>query len=121
MKLHGLNLRKENVCIHRVITVKRDCPSWYPWRVFSSPKEQWDESMAMAMEQRREKFEQQMEKDRKEFDLKLFDLSQKIQNDSKVIVEKSDRFNRRITIFIIILAVLEVTGTLLALFFPNGF
>ncbi len=73
------------------------------------------------MEEKREKFEQRLEKDRKEFDLKLFELSQKIQNDSKEIVEKSDKFNRRITIFIIVLAVLEVAGTLLALFFPDGF
>ncbi len=77
--------------------------------------------MMLAMEKRREEFEMQMEKDRKAFDLKLFEMSQRIQNDSKAIVEKSDRFNRRITVLIIILAVLEVAGTLLALFFPNGF
>ncbi|MFC2072475.1 hypothetical protein ACFLUU_07230 [Chloroflexota bacterium] len=107
--------------IFSVLRKDRQCPSWYHWREFSSPKEQWDESVILAMEKRRQDFEIQMEKDRKEFDLKLFEMSQRIQKDSKAIVEKSDRFNRKITVLIIILAVLEVAGTLLALFFPNGF
>ena len=93
--------------VREVIEKDRNCISWYPWREFSTPKEHFEESMMLAMEERREKF-----------DLKLFELSQKIQNDSKEIVKKSDRFNRRITIFIIILAVLEVVGTLLALLLP---
>jgi len=69
-------LNKENVCIHRIITAKRDCPSWYPWREFSSPKEMWEESVMLAMEERREKFE-----------LNLFDMSKRLaQNNHKIMV-----------------------------------
>lgn len=114
--------------VREIIEKDRKCPSWYPWREFASPKEHFEESMMLAMEDRREKFELQMEKDKKEFELKLFELSQKIQKDSKDILkdskdiaEKSDKFSRRITWFFIILAALTLAGTLLALFFPNGF
>ena len=114
-------LSQEKVCIYRIITKSRGCPSWYPLREFSSPKEQWEESVMLAMEQRQQKFEIDMDERRKEFDLKLFEMSRGIQNDSKIIVEKSDRFNRRMTWFFIALAALEVIGTILALCFPNGF
>jgi len=74
----------------------------------------------LAMEERREKFEQQMEKDRKEFDLKLFEISQRVQSDSAEIAKRSDTFNRRITLFFIVLTILAVIGTFLSLAFPNG-
>ena len=100
----------ENEPTLTLIKKPRKCKSWYLWTEHRSPKEHFEEFKM-----------QQLEKERREFDLKLFELSQKIQNDSKVIVEKGEKFNRRITWFIIISAILEVTGTLLALFLPNGF
>lgn len=103
-----------------VIAKDRHCPSWYPWREFASPREQWEESVILARDQRREKFEQQMEKDRKEFDLKLFEISQRVQSDSAEIAKRSDTFNRRITLFFIVLTILAVVGTFLSLAFPNG-
>ncbi len=99
----------------------RKCQYWYPYTEHRTPEQHFEEFQMLQLEDNRRQFEQQMEKDRREFDLKLFEMSQKIQSDSKEIVTKSDRFNRRITIFIIILAILEVAGTLLALFFPDGF
>ena len=57
--------------VREVIERDRKCPSWYPWREFASPKEHFEESMVLAMEQRREEFEQKMENDRKAFELKL--------------------------------------------------
>ena len=74
----------------------------------------------MAMEERREKFEQQMERDRKEFDLKLFEISQKVQSDSAKVADKAEKFNRRVTWFFVVLAVLGLAGTFLALAFPDG-
>jgi len=64
---------------------------------------------------------QQLEQDRRAFDIKLFEISQKVQEDSRAIAERGDTFTRKITWFFIILAVLKVVGTLLAFFFPNGF
>ena len=57
--------------VREIIEKDRQCPSWYPWREFASPKEHFNESMMLAMEQRREDFEQRMEKERTEFELKL--------------------------------------------------
>ena len=54
-----------------IITQDRNCPSWYVWREFSSPKEQWEESVMLAMEKRREDFEKRIEQDRQDFELKL--------------------------------------------------
>ena len=75
---------------------------------------------------------QQLEQDRRDFELKLFELSQKVQQDSKEIAQRSeklaqssDNFQRRITWFFIVLAILEVTfgGAAIAvgLWWPNGF
>jgi hypothetical protein len=107
--------------VHELIKKDRNCKSWYKWKEFRTPKEHYEELKMMQLEQSRKDFELRIEKERKEFDLKLFDLSQAIQKDSNEVVKKTDSFNRRMTLFIIILALLEVTGTLLALFFPNGF
>jgi hypothetical protein len=54
-----------------VIMKDRGCPSWYPWREFASPREQWEESVMLAMEDRQRKFEQQMEEARQGFELRL--------------------------------------------------
>ncbi len=65
-----------------------------------------------------------MEQRRQEFDFKLFEVSQKVQQDSHHVAERADSFNRRMTWFFIVLAALEVFGTLAAvlvgLAFPNG-
>lgn len=55
----------EDKRIFSIITKHRNCPSWYVWREFSSPKEQWEESMMLAMEKRREDFEKLMEKEKR--------------------------------------------------------
>ena len=105
--------------IFSVITKDRHCPSWYVWREFSSPKDQWEESVMLAMEQRREKFEQQMEQDRKEFE-------QKLENDRKNFEMRLDGINRIerkrtdkimiwLTVAAIIFALAEVTAALMGI------
>lgn len=69
---------------------QRNCPAWYPYREFASPKEQWNEAAMLVMEQRREDFEKALEQDRQKFELKLFEMSQAIQEDSK---RTSDRIH----------------------------
>lgn len=93
-----------------IIEKDRHCPSWYVWREFSSPKEQWEESVMLAMEKRREDFERE-----------LFEISQQVQSDSAKVAERADKFNRRVTWFFIALALLGVVGTFLTLAYPNGF
>jgi hypothetical protein len=130
-KLYDRKRDSAQICGQIVMRDTR-CERWFPYKPFMSPKEHYERFQMMQLEQERRnferrmehdrrKFEQRMDKDRREFDLKLFKISQEVQKNSKNIVEKSDRFNRRVTFWIIILAVLEVLGTLLALIFPNGF
>ena len=69
-----------------IITKDRHCPSWYVWREFSSPKEQWEESMMLAMEKRREDFEQRVEKERKEFELKLDEANRQERKRTNIII-----------------------------------
>jgi len=95
--------------VKQLLIKVRNCAHWYPYRLFLNPKEHYEEFKMYDFEKRRE-----------EFDLKLFEMSKRIQEDSKNIVEKSDKFNRRVTIWIIILACLEVFGTIMALNYPNG-
>jgi len=71
-------------------------------------------------ESSRRDFELRLEKDRKDFDLKLFEISQKVQEDSRKIAERSDSFNRRMTFFFVVLAFLELFATVASLAFPNG-
>jgi len=99
-------LRKDSGRIRRVITTKRNCPAWYIWRDFASPKEQWEESMMLALDKKRETFEQQMEKDRKEFELKLYELGEQARKrDKKIFVI--------LAIAAVIFAALEVLAALL--------
>src|SRR5215475_183207 len=55
----------------------------------STPKDHFDLMSMELMENARRDFELRLEKDRKEFDLKLFEISQKIQEDSRKIASRS--------------------------------
>ena len=124
-------LNHDDIC-GEIILFDRKCDRWLHYKPFMSPKEHFEAFRMMQLEQERRNFERRMERDRmrferalekdkKEFDLKLFKISQKVQEDSKAIVDKSDKFNRKITFWLVLLAILEVAGTLLSLLFPNGF
>ena len=69
---------------------QRKCPAWYTYREFAGPKELWNESMMLAMEQRREKFERDLEQERQSFEQRLSAISQSVQEDSK---KTSDRIH----------------------------
>jgi hypothetical protein len=72
----------EETRILSVLEKDRNCPSWYPWREFTSPKEQWQESVMLAMEDRQRKFEEHMEETRRAFETQI---------------EESNRLDRRRT------------------------
>jgi len=92
-----------------LIRKDRNCKAWYPWREFLSPKEHWEEQIMLAMEERREKFEQSIEKDRKDFELKLFEMNQRLAKDSHRVMVW-------LAIAAIIFAVAEVGAALLNYF-----
>ena len=106
--------------VRDIIRKDRKCEFWYPWTEGKPPKEHLEKLEMMQLEQNRREFEQRMEKERKEFDLKLFEISQKVQSDSAEIAKKAFSFNRLVTIFFIILAILTMLVALLQLAFPNG-
>lgn len=108
-----------------VIGVDRHCPAWYPYNPGFSPREHYEQ---LEM--------QRLEDDRRAFEMKLFELGQKAQEnslrvaeDSKRIVHdlkeiarsnddfvrSSERSTRRVTILVIVLAVAQTIGALLAL------
>lgn len=101
-----------------LIAEDRHCEAWYPYTPGFSPREHYEQ---LDM--------QRIEDDRRAFEMKLFEISQdaqkasiQIAQDSKAIVadlkaiaEKNDRFSRRVTVWVILLAVLQVVGALVAL------
>lgn len=101
-----------------VIALDRHCNGWYPYKPGFSPREHYDR---LEM--------QRLELDRRAFETKLFEMGQQAQQtsiqiaqdskaivgDLKVIAEKNDTFSRRVTVWVILLAVLQVIGALVAL------
>jgi uncharacterized membrane protein (DUF106 family) len=73
-----------------------------------TPSEHLEKLTMETTENSRRDFEMRLEKDRKEFDLKLFEISQKIQEDSRTIASRSFRFNLFFTIVIIVLTIVQI-------------
>ena len=103
-----------------VIEENRNCASWYPYNPGLSSKDHFDQMKLELLEQSRREFELRLEKERKDFDLRMLEMGRKAQEHSREVAERSDRFNRRMTLFFIILALLELFTTLLTLAYPNG-
>ncbi len=101
-----------------VICLDRHCKFWYPYTAGFSPREHYDKQEM-----------QRTESDRRAFELKLFELGQEAQqtsiqiaqdskavvSDLKSIAEKNDHFTRRVTLLVILLAIIQAVGQLLAL------
>lgn len=98
----------------------RHCSSWYPYTPGFGPKEHADKLQMEQLEERRMNFELAIEKQRQDFEMKLFEMSQNIQHESQEITKQAEAFQRRVSWFFVILAVLGLVGTLLQLTFPNG-
>jgi hypothetical protein len=99
----------KNQATFEVITTARNCPSFYSWTEFISPKEHFEEYKAA-----------QAEKDRRAFERELFDMSQRVQEDSHRLASESHSFNTKITCLVVVLALAEVLGTMAALAYPDG-
>lgn len=104
------------------INADRQCKSWYPYMAGLSPKEHYEELQM-----------QRLEHDRREFERKLSDMglraheanatileSQlKIVSDLKDIAGQTDRFQRRVTLWIITFAIVQVLIAIAVYLFPR--
>jgi len=89
--------------VTQVIQKGRNCPSFYPWSEGYSPKEHFDDLKARQLEQDRRDYEERMEERRREFELGL---------------ERSRRnFDFFLGAIVVVLAVAEVSATVLSIFF----
>lgn len=93
----------------KILRSERNCARWYPYTQGRSPKEHLEE---LNM--------QQLEQSRRDFELKLFELSRKIQEDSKTIAHDSYKFGRRVSWAIIFFTVVQLLIATLSLAYPNG-
>lgn len=100
------------------IAKERRCSAWYPYSAGFSPIQHYEEYKMHLLEA-----------DRRDFDLRLAETNQKAQDNSLRVAEASktivgdlkdialanDRFTRRVTALVIVLAVLQTIGTVIAL------
>jgi hypothetical protein len=86
-------LGNELKAAQKVFAKDRHCNSWYRYNPGLSPKEHFEQMNMELLERSRREFEERLEKDRKEFDLKLFETSQRIQDDSRKIAQWSFKSN----------------------------
>jgi hypothetical protein len=115
--------------LSQAINFDRRCDAWYPYMPGFDPKEHYERLQMQRLEQ-----------DRREFEAKLADMaltaeqksaaiatqsaeiareSKQLVADLKVIAQNSDRFTRRVTLWIIILAVAQVLVAVLFYLFPH--
>jgi hypothetical protein len=91
-----------------VFVKDRNCKSWYRYNPGLNPKDHFDQMNMELLENARRDFELRLEKDRKEFDLRLFEISQKIQEDSRKIASRSFWFNLFFTFVLIVLTLIQI-------------
>jgi hypothetical protein len=97
----------------------RKCTSWYRYNPGLSPKDHFDIMNMELLEKSRREWEMRLETERKDFDLKLFEASQKIQESNRQIAADSYKTARRsfwFTLFSTFVIVLLTLVTLLLTF-----
>jgi hypothetical protein len=101
------------------IAFDRHCPAWYPYRPGFSPRGHYQQLQM-----------QRLEHDRREFETRLADMSltaqaqsesiaresKQLVSDLKLIAEQSDKFSKRITLLVILLAVVQIIVGLMEVF-----
>ena len=100
------------------ILADQKCDGWYPYMPGLSPREHYEEYQMQRLENDRRAFETRLaeiSQKAEESSLTIAKDSQAIVSDLKAIAEKNDKFSRRVTFWIILLAALQAAGTILAL------
>lgn len=103
----GQDIGKSGVATE-VFKRDRNCKAWYPYTLGLSPKEHLENLSREVAEQSRREYEDRVEKDRRSFDLQLFEISKSIQSDSRKIASRSFWFNLFATVIIILLTGFQV-------------
>jgi hypothetical protein len=108
-----------------IINFDRHCPAWYPYDPGFSPREHYEVYQMQRLESDRRAFETrlfEMGQKAQENSLKVAEDSRRIVHDLKEIARSNDDFVRsnerstkRVTILVIVLAVIQTIGTVLAL------
>lgn len=103
-----------------VFKKERNCESWYRYNPGLNPKDHFEQLNMELLEKSRREWEIRLETERKDFDLKLFEASQKIQESNRQIAADSYKTARRsfwFTLFstfvIVILTLISLGLTLL--------
>lgn len=91
-----------------LISEDRRCQEWYPYTPGLSPKEHFEEKRRLELEQERQGFEQRMENERRQFELTIFEMNKKLQEDTA-------RVGYRLTVAAVIFAFAQVIAAVLAL------
>ena len=106
----------EKDAAREVFAKERHCPSWYRYNPGLSPKDHFDQMNMELLEKSRREWEMRLETERKDFDLKLFEASQKIQESNRQIAADSYKTARRSFWFTLFSTVVIVFLTLITLF-----
>jgi hypothetical protein len=85
----------------QVFTRDRNCSSWYRYNPGLSPKDRFDQMNMELLEQSRREWATRLETERKDFDMKLFKMSQEIQ-------ATNQRIATRFTVAMIILTLVQI-------------
>lgn len=94
--------------MRRILRKDKNCPSWYKWTEFVSPKEHFEEYKMTQLELKRQEFEQQIEGDRRKFELEL-------QKSNEQERKRSDKIMIGLTIALILFALFQVVAAFLGI------
>jgi hypothetical protein len=96
-----LLIREDTIGARSVFAKDRSCQSWYRYMPGLSPRDHFDRLNMELLEQSRREWEMRLETERKDFDLKLFKMSQEIQASNQKVAN-------RFTVAMLILTLVQI-------------
>jgi hypothetical protein len=100
-EIHSIVGRNDRTAARDVFAKDRNCKSWYRYNPGLSPKDHFDQMNMELLENSRREFEVRLERERKDFDMRLFEMSQKIQATNQKVAT-------RFTIAMIVLTLVQI-------------
>ncbi len=106
------------------LELDRHCPEWQEWIPGLGPERHLELRLAQKLEEQRQVWELDRQRDTEEFQARLASQSEKFLSDLETERQKwqdnAERWPRRLFWPLAVLALLEVVGTIAQLVFPNG-
>lgn len=102
----------------KVIEKPRDCPAWYPYTAGFNPKEHYEDLKMQRLEDDRRAFEFRLAEMNETALARSADIARQSHQtvaDLKALAEQSDRFSRRVTLWIVLLAIVQTVGMIVAI------